>query len=149
MTWHLLILLFSTQANQVDVVTVKVPNSVIKAGTTSTFIIQISVKQGFHIQANQIKDEFLIPTTVAIESSENIKPGKALFPKPNKFRLEGTNDWMEVYDSSFQIKIPVKVGKQMERGSYNFKAELRYQACDAKTCFFPKTIVFAIPCQVE
>ena len=132
-----------------DVVTVQVPSSVIKAGKTSTFIIQINVKQGFHIQANQIKDEFLIPTTITIENSENISPGKASFPQSNKFRLEGTNDWMEVYDSSFQIKIPVKAGKQMERGSYSLKAELRYQACDAKTCFFPKTIVFAIPYQVK
>ena len=149
MTWHLLILMFSIQAHQIDIVAVQVPNSVIKAGKTSTFIIKINVKQGFHIQANQIKDKFLIPTTVAIDSSKNIKAGKAIFPESIKFRLEGTNDWMEVYNNSFQIKIPVKAGMQMERGSYSLRAEIRYQACNAKTCFFPKTIVFAIPFQVQ
>ena len=149
MLWYPFILLCAIDIHQTDIVTVHVPDLVLKAGKNSTLNIKLDVKSGFHIQGNQISQEFLIRTTIDIDSSENIKPGKAIFPVPKKFRLEGADDWMDVYDDSFRIKIPMETAKQMEKGSYALKAKLRYQACDAKTCFFPKTILFKIPYGIQ
>ena len=145
----LILLLFPVQTLKTDVVTVHVRDVTIKTGKIGIVTIQVDVKEGYHIQANQTKDEFLIPTTIVVENSKNIKAGKAVFPESKKFRLEGTNDFMDVFDSSFQIKIPVRTTGQVEKGSYTLQAELRYQACDARTCLFPKTISFTIHYQIK
>jgi len=147
--YSFILLLIAVQPHQTDVVAVHVPDVLVNAAKTWTITIQVDVKDGYHIQANQVKNKFLIPTTIVINKIKNIKTGKTIFPQSKKFRLEGTDEWMNVYDSSFQIKIPMRTLNEIEKGSYNLQAELRYQACDAKTCLFPKTVSFTIHYQIK
>src|SRR4030095_3183660 len=105
----------------------------------------VEVKEGYHIQANKVNDEYLIPTTVEVVADKNIEQGKQLFPVAKKFKLEGTNNFLDVYDGNFQITIPFKTQPRVKKGKYELQAKFRYQACDFKSCLFPKTIEFIIP----
>jgi DsbC/DsbD-like thiol-disulfide interchange protein len=127
-----------------QIVKVNVPNVTVYAGKGSVIILNVEVKEGYHIQANKVSDEFLIPTTVEITTDEKIKPGEQLFPAAKKFKLEGTNDFLDVYDGSFKISIPFKTQRGISKGKTHMQATLRYQACNFKTCLFPKTIDFTI-----
>jgi DsbC/DsbD-like thiol-disulfide interchange protein len=70
------------------------------------------------------------------------------FPPPKKFRLEDTDIFLDVYDGVFEIRIPITVAKEIPRGIHTLKANLQYQACDNKTCLFPKNITFSFTLKV-
>jgi hypothetical protein len=127
-----------------QVVKITAPDITVYAGKSSLIILNVEVKEGYHIQANKVNDEFLIPTTVEIKTGKEMEQGVQSFPMAKKFKLEGTNDSLDVYDGTFQITIPFKTRPGVNKGQYNFQGKLRYQACDSKSCLFPKTIEFII-----
>ncbi len=132
-----------------DIVTITVPEIVVRAGESSVIKMKIEIKKGYHIQANQLKDEFLIPTVLEIQEYKNIKLGKPQFPRSKKFKLEDTDIFLDVYDGVFEIKIPTTVAKEIPKGNHAMKANLQYQACDNRTCLFPKTIAFSFTLKVS
>ena len=147
--WLVILLVYfanlNVQSLSEQIVKINVPNVIVHAGKGSVIILNVEVKEGYHIQANKVNDEFLIPTTVEIAAIKKIEVGKQLFPVAKKFKLEGTNDFLDVYDGSFEISIPLKTLRGIQKGKVYMQAKLRYQACDFKTCLFPKTIDFTIP----
>ena len=154
MTGWFLILLFQLQSCNAQtttdsIVQILVTSVITRPGTNKLIPVYISVKKGFHIQANKVTDEFIIPTTLEVDSSEVLSIGKQKYPKPKKFRLAGTIQSMPVYDGIFKILIQCKVKESAQKGKYTLQAKLHYQACDYKTCFFPKTVVFPIEVNVK
>jgi len=61
-----------------------------------------------------------------------------------KFKLEGTDNFLDVYDGVFEIRISFKTIEKIPKGEHILGAKLRYQACDNKTCLFPKSIGVSI-----
>jgi hypothetical protein len=139
--------LFSYSQNA-DIVTIQVQKLVMKAGEKQVLSIGVTVKDGFHIQANRLRDESLIPATLVIDTAGGITPGKIKFPASKKFKLEGTDSFLDVYDGYIEILVPVKTDKKISKGRHSVHGVFRYQACDAKRCFFPKSLEFIIPAEV-
>ena len=131
-----------------DILKIKVPEIVVYAGKSSVIKMEIEIKKGYHIQANKVNDESLIPTTLEITEDKNITTGRQKFPTAKKFKLEGTDNFLDVYDGVFEIRIPLKTVKKIPKGKYIINAKLYYQACDNRTCLFPKTIRFSIPVKI-
>ena len=153
MKYSLLILLsFSilsaTSQQKTEIVKLTVPKIRVDQGNSSTIEIGVEVKDGYHIQANQLDNEYLIPTTLTIKGDTNIIVGKQVFPKSKKFRLEGSDDYWNVYDGSFVITILFKTTEIIQKGRYNLTATFHYQACDSKSCLSPRTINFSMPIEV-
>lgn len=138
------ILSFDNQTDADSVVKVTVPEVTVQAGKIAKINVHVSVGKGFHIQANKVNDEFVIPTTLEINTQESIITAENTFPEGKKFKLEGTSDYLLVYDGTFKITVPFKTDKKIQKGRYNLEGKLHYQACDAKTCFFPKTLAFLV-----
>jgi hypothetical protein len=137
--------LLSTGQRQTDsIVRVTTPEITVHAGATTLININVLIRKGFHIQANKINDTFIIPTTLEIASHAMIRTGEPDFPAGSKFKLEGTTDSLLVYDGSFNIAIRCSVSKGIQKKKFVLDAKLNYQACDDKTCFFPKTVAFPL-----
>ncbi len=147
--WLFIFLVFFTDLNaqsiSEQIVKINVPDITVQSGKSSVIIINVEVKKGYHIQANKVNDEFLIPTTLEITKDKSIEQGEQVFPAAKKFKLEGTNDFLNVYDGSFEIRIPFKTTQRIQKYKSYLQAKLRYQACNFKSCLFPKTIDFIIP----
>ncbi len=131
-----------------DILKIIVPQILVDAGKSSTIHIGVEIKNGYHIQANKVNDEYLIPTTLKINADKNIMPGEQAFPQSKKFRLEGSDDYLNVYDGNFDISIAFKTTKQIQKGKHTLAAKIHYQGCDSKSCLSPKTIDFFIPIEV-
>jgi len=142
------ILSFDNQTDTDSVVRVTVPEVKVQAGKIAKINVHVSVEKGYHIQANKVNDEFIIPTTLEINTQESIITGEKAFPEGKRFKLEGTSDYLLVYDGNFKITIPFKTDKKIQKGRYKLEGKLHYQACDAKTCFFPKTVAFSVAIKV-
>ncbi len=131
-----------------DIVKINVPEIVVSAGKNGVIKAEVEIMKGYHIQANKVKDELLIPSTVKIDEDKNITTGRQEFPPSKKFKLEGTDDFLDVYDGVFEIRIPFETSEKIPKGQYILNAKLQYQACDNKSCLFPKSIEFSIPIKI-
>jgi hypothetical protein len=150
--WPFILLLYllpcKEKASVDSIVKVNAPEVTAYAGKSGEIHIYVTIKKGYHIQANKVNDDFIIPTTFEINTGEIITTGKQSFPSGKKFRLEGTSDYLRVYDGVFKITIPFKTFEKIQKGKYTLDAKLHYQACDNKTCYSPKTVVFSIAVKV-
>jgi len=133
----------------VDIVTVHVSESIVYAGESNRVEIGVNVKEGYHIQANSVNDESLIPTSLEIETNEFLTISKKEFPLSKQFKLEGTDSFLNVYDGKFLVKLFLDPDKNAKEGKYVLAARLHYQACDSKSCLFPRTVDFSIPIEVK
>lgn len=139
------ILIWLTSAiafNDDPIVSVRTETITIGVKEEALVILNVSVRNGYHILSNDTGND-LIPTTVDIKDVQGVEILPAEFPEGSKFRLEGTDDFLHVYDGDFEIRIPIKA-VTLEAGNYLLQGELRYQACDAKTCFFPRGVPFEV-----
>ena len=122
----------------------------IKSGQKSEIIIPVSVKKGFHIQSNPASKKYLIPTTLKITKSPGIELGEVVYPKkvvPHS--LEGSKDTINTYEGKIQFSATAMAKKSAKKGKRKIDASLRYQACNAKTCFFPQTLKIALPVTIN
>ena len=120
-----------------------------QAGQGSSFKIFIEVKIGYHIQANQVTDEYIIPTTLQIEPVKGFTLGQTVFPSSRKFKLVGTDNQLDVYDGEFEINVPFQTTSTIKKGRFLMKGKINYQACDSVRCLFPRTISFSIPIDIK
>lgn len=153
MNWAIIIvpvcLLFGNkQFVSADILNIAVAEIVVHAGKSSVIKMEIEIKKGYHIQVNKVKDDLLIPSTVEINDDKNITIGRQKFPPAKKFKLEGTNNFLDVYDGVFEIRIPIKTVAKTPKGEHMLDGKLHYQACDNRTCLFPKSIGFSISIKI-
>jgi thiol:disulfide interchange protein DsbD len=137
------------QASADSLIHITAPVLQARTGEKSVMHIKVAVKEGYHIQSSEPGNEWIIPTTLEIISPEMITTGNPAFPPARKFQLEGTRDYLEVYDGTLDISVPLSISDNIKKGSYVLQATLRYQACDNKRCFSPKTLPFPIAVTIE
>ncbi len=106
-----------------------------KAG--DTLYLKVTVPQGWHINANRVLDEFLVPSNIE-PVADGIKFDSVLWPEPSKVRNEVLNIDLLLLENSFTISLPINsISKDYD--PYNAKLKFTYQAC-SNICLAPKTI---------
>jgi hypothetical protein len=139
----------STYLPDKPLVNITVDKSILNAGMNTEVSIWVEVKMGYHIQANKVDDESLIPTILEVNALKGIMINKQEFPKAKPFQLEGTDSFLNVYDGKFVIKLSISADTEMKAGNYVLNSKLSYQACDSKSCLFPRDVDFSIPIEVK
>ncbi|GGA93804.1 TlpA family protein disulfide reductase [Puia dinghuensis] len=130
---------------QQPIVSLSIDTTVVQPGRKTMANIRVTVKEGYHVQANIVNDASLIPVTLRTTPNSLFTIGATIFPPYTLFRLEGAANDQNVFESSFIIRLPIKPSADTKTGLHHIKAQLRYQACDARTCLFPRTIDFELP----
>ena len=138
----------SGQINE-DLVKVNVPKVIVQAGKGSVISISVEVKNGYHIQAHEVTDEFIKPTTLEVDGGKEFIIEKQVFPPAKKFKLEGTDQYLDVYDGRFEIQTFFIARKKIQKNVMHLNGKLNYQACDSVRCLFPRTIEFSIDVEVR
>lgn len=122
----------------------------INTGKEALIELYFRVKDNYHIQANQLNDENLIPTTLNLTGPDNFAAGKALFPPPEKFLMTGTDEQLDVFSNQFKIYVPVKINnfKTQDKHSLVLNGNLFYQACDSVKCYYPRNLDFLLNIEI-
>lgn len=103
--------------------------------------LHFRVGSGFHINSNQPKSEFLIPTALKMDLPTDIVLGKIDYPAGEDLTFPFSPDEkLNVYTGDFTIGLMVHPLKTVVPGKYEMHGVLRYQACDNAQCFPPKTL---------
>jgi hypothetical protein len=103
--------------------------------------LNFRVAQGFHINSNTPKSEFLIPTKLTMDVPTDITLGKTEYPAGQDLSFPFQPDEaLNVYSGDFTVTVAVHPLKSVVPGKYVMHGMLRYQACDNAQCFPPKTL---------
>lgn len=151
MRWLIIFLFSSVMAigQNNDLVKVNAPNVTGHAGRQSMISVSVEVKSGYHIQAHAVKDEFIIPTTLEIDGGKEFVINKQVFPSAKKFKLEGTDQYLDVYDGRFEIQTFFITQKNAQKKVHRLNGKLNYQACDSLRCLFPRHVEFSVDIEVR
>lgn len=145
----LAVLVGGTNALAADVVGIKLPASLAAtAGQQTVAAVEVTVKRGYHVQANPVRNPALIPIVLDMRPAEAVTPGAPIYPLSKIMRLEGSDEDLVVYDGTFTIQLPLTVSREALPGPVTLSGTLRFQACDDKHCLFPVTAPVKLVIQV-
>jgi len=104
---------------------------------SATITLTFSIQQGYHIQADQVTENHLIPTQLTLKNLDNLC-GLA-FPKPETIWL-GEGRPLQVFSGLVQIEAQFDSEQAVASGC--IQGQLYYQTCDQLRCFFPRVLSF-------
>jgi DsbC/DsbD-like thiol-disulfide interchange protein len=106
-------------------------------GSAIKVALQIALPDGVHMQSNKPRDPLLIPTRITAAPPVGILASDVLYPPPTDFVQAGQSAPLAVFEQRFVAVVTVSVGKEIAPGVVQLPLTLRYQACDASTCYPP------------
>ena len=101
--------------------------------------IELTIADGWHINANPANSEFAIPTEVKITSKQRIKMTKIKYPKHQLLEVAGQNEPSHVYGGRVMIYAILEISEEETAEEAELEVEVRAQACNEKTCEPPET----------
>jgi len=107
----------------------------------ATIPLTFNVVNGYHINSNHPKSEFLIPTSLKIDATTDIVIGKVIYPdgQDQSFAF-APDEKLNVYTGDFTVGVVVHPLRSVEPGKYIVRGTLKYQACDNTACYPPKNL---------
>ena len=119
-------------------------------GKAATIPLTFHVASGYHINSNQPKSEFLIPTVLKVEATTDIIIGKTSYPDGQDRSFPFSPDEkLNVFTGDFNVDVLVRVLRSVQPGKYIVRGTLKYQACDNKACYPPKNVPINVTVSVE
>jgi thiol:disulfide interchange protein DsbD len=105
-------------------------------------VVEATIASGWHVNAHEPRDEFLIPTTLTLTAPAGVRAGPVEYPTPVERRLAfGGGKTYLLYDGTVRFSAPLEGAP--EAGAGPLRAALRYQACDDTHCLPPRTLELA------
>ncbi|MGA2721058.1 MAG: protein-disulfide reductase DsbD domain-containing protein [Bryobacteraceae bacterium] len=111
--------------------------------------IPVSVRPGYHVNSNTPTDEYLIPLKLTWVSAGALESGSVAYPKPSMEKYEFAEKPLSVFTGNFELVANFKVAANAPAGPGAAVGKLRYQACNERACFPPKTAEVTVPYQIQ
>jgi cytochrome c biogenesis DsbD-like protein len=109
-------------------------------GGKAALDIPLRVNQGFHVNSNHPNDELLLPTIVHLDPPEGIMIAGVEYPQAEQMALPfAGEEKLSVFSGDIDVTAEVRVLKSAPLGTQRVHGQVRYQACDNRRCFPPKT----------
>jgi thiol:disulfide interchange protein DsbD len=125
-----------------DLVSVKAIASFSKFHPSSTGHVAVTaeIAEGWHINSDKPRDEFLIPTVLEVTAPEGIEIEQILYPEPFLERLAISEGLMSLYHGRVTFGARLRIASSTPPGSYTITATLSYQGCNNMTCIAPASV---------
>ena len=109
-------------------------------GMSFQVAVVMKIHQGFHVNARQVTEDYLIPTDLRVEVPAGFKAGEVVYPKGTMQTFAFSKDkQLNVYTDSVVVRVPVTVLSSAPLGAQHFAMKLKYQACSQEICLPPVT----------
>jgi Disulphide bond corrector protein DsbC len=132
-----------------SVIMVPSPVITVTRGKSNPVNLRFRVSSGFHVNSNQPKSEFLIPTALKISAPTDIVIGKVTYPAGSEMSFSfAPEDKLSVYSGEFPVVVEVRPLAEVIPAKYMIRGELKYQACDNAACYPPKKLPVQFEVQV-
>jgi DsbC/DsbD-like thiol-disulfide interchange protein len=109
-------------------------------GMSFQVAVVLKIRDGFHVNAREVTEDYLIPTDLRAEIPAGFKLGPVAYPKGalQTFTF-AKNKKLNVYSGNVTILLPLAVLASAPLGPQHIPMKLRYQACSTEICLPPVT----------
>jgi len=135
--------------HSVDVVKATVKDVTIKAGSEGDAVVQLTIQNGYHVNANPPTFSYLKATELELPQSPGVSVSFIVYPNPLTKTFAFAEKPLAVYEGMTDIKARLKVDKSTKPGQHDLRAKVQVQACDNQVCYAPGTLEISIPLIVK
>lgn len=111
--------------------------------------LKLSMRPGYHANSDKPSEDYLIPLRLTWDSKAPLEPVEIVYPKAKLEKFEFTEKPISVVDGDFEIVTRFRRTPNAMPGPAFLSGKLRYQACNDKMCFPPRTIDVKVPLLVQ
>lgn len=125
-----------------DVVKPEVYASMEPAGRGGSFQIAVvmNIRQGFHVNAREKSEEYLIATDLKAQMPAGFTAGEVFYPKGKLETFPFSKKPLNVYQGTIILRLSVNALATAPLGEQHIPLKLRYQACSTTECLPPATL---------
>lgn len=116
---------------------VSLPAGPVARGHAFSVSVIAVIRPGFHIQANKVLEDYLIPTTLETQLPEGLKLVDTSYPKARLVKFPFNPKEMAVYEGRVELKVKLQTDSAAPLGNVKLPLTLRYQACSDAACLPP------------
>jgi hypothetical protein len=107
----------------------------VAAGKPAMIELHFRVQQGLHINSHNPPAKSLIGAELKLAEPQGVQVSAVDFPPGTAYAFPAfPSEKLSVYAGEFVLKMRLTA----QRGNHLLQGSLRYQACDANTCFPPR-----------
>ena len=122
------------------VVTLEPPPPVeLTPGRPAPVRLRFRIAPGFHVQANPVRETFLVPLTLEMAAADGVRAGSIQYPPGRPYRLPGSNRDLSVYGDPVELTVPLIADRTVAAAGV-LEGVLRYQACNERVCLRPASV---------
>jgi len=108
-------------------------------GTATRVALQVHLPEGAHVNSNSPRDPTLIPLVLTIEPPAGVTATEIVYPEAIDLKQQSAKELLRVFEREFAIGVALTLANDTRAGPLEIAGRLRYQACDARMCYFPVT----------
>ena len=116
-----------------------VAQQAIQPGRTVTIELRVELPENIHVQSDEPRDPFVIPTLLSFTLPEGVTVEEITYPASTDFLLVGWEEPLAVFEHEFMIEVRLALDADVSPGEMVVPGSLLYQACDDRVCFAPAT----------
>jgi thiol:disulfide interchange protein DsbD len=105
----------------------------------AALVVEAAIAPGWHVNAHEPRERFLIPTTLDVEAPPGATVGPVEYPRPVERTLAFSEKPLLLYEGTIRLRVPMPAD-----AAGRVAAVLRYQACDDERCLPPRTLRLAL-----
>ncbi len=150
--WLVLGVAFAASAQrgkqQVSKIEALLPTDAVHAGVPIRAAVRVVLEKGYHVNSNQPLDPYLIPTALEMELPVGFGYAVTVYPEALLLKTGGSEEPLAVFEEEFYIGVELGTPGDLPEGVHTIKGTLKYQACDDKACYAPKSVDVALNLEV-
>jgi hypothetical protein len=106
-------------------------------GRTFEIAVVGEIMKGFHVNANKVLEDYLIPTTLTAQLPAGWKVLATQYPEGKELKFEFSDKPLNVYEGTFVTRLKLTAPADAPLGAVKLPLTLRYQACNDVACLPP------------
>jgi DsbC/DsbD-like thiol-disulfide interchange protein len=120
----------------------------VRPGQRVALTLDIELKPNMHVYAPSV--EGYIPIEWSMTPNAAIVAKPMVTPAPQMLHLEALDETLPVYSGRFRLVRDIAIAEGAKvKGAVTIEGTFRYQACDDRMCYVPKTVPLKWTLQVQ
>ena len=109
-------------------------------GSAFEIAVVAKITPGFHVNAHEPSEEYLIPTKVTADLPAGVTVVETDYPRGVMRPFQFSKTPLRVYETSFTVRMKLRAGNVAALGHQKITLTIGYQACNQDSCLPPTKI---------
>ena len=109
-------------------------------GSAFEIAVVAKITPGFHVNAHEPSEEYLIPTKVTADLPAGVTVVETDYPRGVMRAFQFSKTPLRVYETSFTIRMKLRANNSAAPGHQKIPLTIGYQACNQDSCLPPTKI---------